>query len=139
MYDKYRLLYNSVPTRDEELRSSRDTVNDVILATHHGTIVTPTIIKHCISKLNYGKDDGDYGFKSVHIINDSHRLLVLLTMLFNLMVVHGHIPTDLLKSTIVSIPKDNKASLSSVDNYRVYLCSIQCVYYLTMLFCLCLK
>ena len=32
------------------------------------------------------------------------------------MFYHGHTPADLLKSTIVSIPKDNKKSLS--DNYR---------------------
>ena len=37
--------------------------------------------------------------------------IILLSMLLNLMVVHGHTPTDLLRSTIVSIPKDNKASL----------------------------
>ena len=36
----------------------------------------------------------------------------------NLMVVPGRTPTDLLKSTIILIPKDNKASLPSVDNYR---------------------
>ena len=34
------------------------------------------------------------------------------------MFYHGHTPADLLKSTIVSIPKDNKKSLSSSDNYR---------------------
>lgn len=34
------------------------------------------------------------------------------------MVIHGHTPDDLLKSTIISIPKDYKASLTSSDNYR---------------------
>ena len=34
------------------------------------------------------------------------------------MFYHGHTPADLLKSTIVSIPKDNKASLSGSDKYR---------------------
>ena len=46
------------------------------------------------------------------------RLRVLLSLLFNAMIVHGHYPTELLKSTIVSIPKDNTASLSNSDNYR---------------------
>ena len=59
--------------------------------------------------MNYGKDDVDYGFKSDHIFT-SHRLHAL-SMLFNRMVVHGHTPTDLLKSTIVSIPKNNKAHI----------------------------
>ena len=34
------------------------------------------------------------------------------------MFYHGHTPADILKSTIVSIPKDNKKSPSGSDNYR---------------------
>ena len=30
---------------------------------------------------------------------------------------HGHYPDNLLRSTIISIPKDAKASLSNVVNY----------------------
>ena len=80
--------------------------------------ITPDIIRICIGKLKAGKDDGDIGFKSDHIINGTHRLYVLLSLLYNLMFYHGHKPADLLKSTIVSIPKDNKKSLSGSDNYR---------------------
>ena len=72
----------------------------------------------CISKLNSGKYDGDIGFKSDHIINGTYRPNVLLSLLSNTMISHGYTPTFLLKSTIVSIPKDNKASLSHSDNYR---------------------
>ena len=80
--------------------------------------ITSEIVKTCISKLNSGKDDGDIGFTSDHIINGTHRLNVVLSLLFNTMISHGYTPTVLLKSTIVSIPKDNKASLSNSDNYR---------------------
>ena len=34
------------------------------------------------------------------------------------MLLHGYTPTDLLKSSIISIPKDVKVSLSNIDNYR---------------------
>ena len=35
------------------------------------------------------------------------------------MLIHGHYyPTELLKSTIISIPKDTTASLSTSYNYR---------------------
>ena len=34
------------------------------------------------------------------------------------MIVYGHYPSELLKSTIVSIPKDKTASFSNSDNYR---------------------
>ena len=80
--------------------------------------ITPDIIRICIGRLKAGKDDGDIGFKSDHIIDGTHRLYVLLSLLYNFMFYHGHSPAYLLKSTIVSIPKDNKASLSGSDNYR---------------------
>ena len=80
--------------------------------------ITPDIIRICIGKLKAGKDDGNIGFKCDHIINGIHRLYVLLSLLYNLMFYHGNTPADLLKSTIFSIPKDNKASLSGSDNYR---------------------
>ena len=34
------------------------------------------------------------------------------------MIVHGHTPKDLLASTIISIPKDMRASLCKSDHYR---------------------
>ena len=42
----------------------------------------------------------------------------VLALLFRSIIYHGHYPDNLLKSTIISIPKDAKASLSNVDNYR---------------------
>ena len=116
-YNKYRSLYSSVPTDDNELREIHDVINSG-LPTSTRTTVTPDIIKQCIHKLKPGKDDGDLGFKSDHIINGSHRLHVLLSLLYNLILVHGYTPTDLLKSSVISIPKDAKVSLSNIDNYR---------------------
>ena len=113
--EKYRSLYNSVPTDENELNSLRDVIDSNITEQIY---ITPDIIKICIGKFKAGKDDGDIGFKSDFIINGTHRLYVLLSLLYNLMFYHGHTPADLLKSIIVSIPKDNKKSLSGSDNYR---------------------
>ena len=38
--------------------------------------------------------------------------------MFNAMLTHGFNPEDLLLSTIISIPKDNRGSMNSSDNYR---------------------
>ena len=69
-------------------------------------------------KLKPSKDDGDLGFKSDHIFNGSLRLHLLLSLLHKLMLLHEYTPTDLLKSSIISIPKDVQVSLSNIDNYR---------------------
>ena len=42
----------------------------------------------------------------------------MLALLFRMMLVLGYNPSNLSKSTIVSIPKNNKGSLSRSDNYR---------------------
>ena len=114
-YNKYRSLYSSVPTDDNELHEIHDVINSRLSISTH-TTVTQDIIKQCIHKLKPGKDDGDLGFKSDHIINGSHRLHVLLSLLYNQMLLHGYTPTDLLKSSIISIPEDVQVSLSNIDN-----------------------
>ena len=96
-----------MPTDDNELREIHDVITSRLSTSTHIT-VTPDIIKLCIHKLKSRKYDGDLGFKSDHIINGSHRLHVLLLLLYNLMLLHGYTPTDLLKSSILSIPKDVK-------------------------------
>ena len=111
--EKYRLLYNSVLTDENEFNSHCDVIDSNITEQIY---ITPDIIRICIGKLKAGKDDGDIGFKYDHIIKGT--LYVLLSLLYNLMFYHGYTPADLMKSTTVSIPKDNKASLSGSHNYR---------------------
>ena len=116
-HDKYRLLYSSVPTDTEELDDLHNDINNGITPNDH-VMITPAIIRQCVSRLKSGKGDGDIGFRSDHLINGSQRLFIILSLLFNSMLVHGYTPDALLKSTIISIPKDSAASLTRSDNYR---------------------
>ena len=112
-------MYNSVPTNDIELTEIQDVIDRGISYDEFNRFrITPFIIYQCIIQLKTGKHDGSEGFNSNHLINGGHRLYVLLSLLFNCMIVHGHTPKDLLASTIISIPKDMRASLCKSDNYR---------------------
>ena len=115
-YEKYRMLYNSVPTDAHELDDLHNTISNDVVPTNN-VFITPAIIKECLKKLKPGKGDGDRGFKSDHLIHSTHRFHVIIALLFNNMLVHGYTPEDLLKSSIISIPKDNTVSLTSSDNY----------------------
>ena len=95
-----------------------DEISNRISNTDCNVNVTPGVINDCIAKLKRGKSDGDIGFNSNHLAHGGRRIRVLLSLLFNAMIVHGHYPSELLKSIIVSIPKDKTASLSNSDNYR---------------------
>ena len=116
---KYKSLYNSVPTSDAEMQSLYSIVNNGINRDQLQDIyVTSDIIAQCIKRLKRSKIDGNYGFKSDHLINGGKRLHILLSMLFKSMLIHGYNANDLVLSSIISIPKDIRSSLSSSDNYR---------------------
>ena len=84
-------------------------------------------VVNAVKMLNPGEGDGSKGFSSDHVIHGSHRLYVLLSLLFNAMLVHGFTPDDLLESVIISIPKDPRGAMSSSNNYRgISLCSCFC-------------
>ena len=52
------------------------------------------------------------------VIVGTHRLRVLLALLFTSMIRHSKIPNILNLSKLIPIPKDKKKSLSDSDNYR---------------------
>ena len=108
-----------MPTNSTELDNINSEV-DALLYQEDNSLcnVTPKIIGKCITSLKKNKSDGNKGFNSNHLIYGPLRLKVLLSMLFHSMLAHGYYPNELLKSNIISIPKDRTASLSNSDNYR---------------------
>ena len=80
--------------------------------------LTLILFNDVLKKLKPHKDDGNYGFKSDHLINGSNKLFIMLSIMFNAFLTHGFNSEDLLLSTIISIPKDNRGSMNSSDNYR---------------------
>ena len=62
-----------------------------------------------VKDMKPGKSDGDLGLTSDHVKNAPHVFYVHLCLLYNAMLVHGHVPSLMLKGTITHIPKDTKA------------------------------
>ena len=113
-------IYTSVPTNDEELNLINEDINNLIRASNENEYcyISPDVVRLCITRLKPTKTDGDTDFNSNHLINGTHRLYTILCLLFNSMITHGYYPKELVKSTIISIPKDKSASLSKSTNYR---------------------
>ena len=112
---KYKALFNSVPTSDTDLEGLHDVMHDNVDVDNR---VNFDSIQRCIKKLKPHKDDGNYRFKSDHVINGLNKLFIMLSIMFNTMLTHVFNPEDLLLSTIISIPKYNRGSMNSSDNYR---------------------
>ena len=126
-HDKYRLLYSSVPTDTKELDDLHNDLNIGITPNDH-VMITPATIRQCVSRLKSGKGDCDIGFRSDHLIIGSQRLFIILSLLFNSMLVHGYTPDALLKSII---PKDSAAEVIITEGFPYFTLFVS---YLIMLF-----
>ena len=127
--NKYRDLYSSVPTDENELSDIRSEMAEEIhnLSIDDNVVLTVHDICKGIDKLNAQKRDGTRGTSSDHFIYCSDQMKVLITCLSNSMLAHGFTPNDLLDAVITSIPKDLKGNLCTDDNYRgIALCSSLC-------------
>ena len=109
---KCEQLFNSVPTSDYEVDKLQNVLANNI---SFDTRITPDIVRFCAGKLKPHKEDGKYGFKSDHLINGKNKLFIVLSIMFNVMLTHSFNPDDLLRSTIISIPKDSSGSMCSSD------------------------
>ena len=117
-WNKYTEVYNSVPTCKSELTKLLNNIENKICLDNNPTIVSVAELTKLLNKLKPGKSDGFKNTKSEHYIYASQKFKVILCMLFQSMLVHGHMPEDLTRSVIVSIPKDKGKDLSNSSNYR---------------------
>ena len=124
--EKYERLYNSVSYDKHEMTlikkeidsliSSRCNCNTASCRSLHGTTVVD--IKNAVSLLHRSKSDGLIGLSTNHLKYGTNRLYTLISVLFTGILEHGYIPQEMLKSTIIPIPKNLKKSLSDSSNYR---------------------
>ena len=86
---RYNDLYISVPSDNGEMISIDTEINNRVKdgVTAYNICVDDTV--KGVRRLKLGKSDGEEGLSSNHIINGPRLLYVLLTMVFNSMLIHG--------------------------------------------------
>ena len=99
---------NKVPTSPTILNTLNSRLKDEVGKQECQKVSVNDITK-LITKLNRGKSDYYNGTKS-------HRFCIYVSLLFQCMLTHGHMPEDLARSLIVSLPKDKCKSLSDSGN-----------------------
>ncbi len=85
---------------------------------HNDYVITVADVIKSIAHLKQGKTYGEDGLMSDNIIHGTHSLYVLLTILFNTMLIHVVSPDSMILGIMVPIPKNKKKSLCNSDNYR---------------------
>lgn len=75
-------------------------------------------VKDALKNIKSGKACGLDSIYREHIKFAHPKVLVLLTLLFNAMLIHGHIPDSFMDTLLVPLVKDKHGNLSDKDNYR---------------------
>ena len=75
-------------------------------------------VREAIGKLKTGKSAGVDGLQSEQFKANSDKLSVYLTLLFNVILSHAHVPSNLMITNIVPILKDKKGLITDKNNYR---------------------
>lgn len=121
--DKYQNLYNCVPFDKEEMDKILISLNEKLCSNSsekdRNILFSKEEITNAIANLKPNKNDGSNDLSTNHLKFAPIDLLSThLSNLFSLMLIHGHVPSDLLRGTTIPIPKGNGANLTSSDNYR---------------------
>ena len=80
--------------------------------------ISPDEVKESIKDLKKGKSAGLDHLSSEHFKFASDRLYVLLSIVFNSMLLHGHLPSIFMDTLIIPIVKNKKGDVTDGDNYR---------------------
>ena len=114
---KYKELFSSVPSNSNAMQEILCYVNENIGEVQNA-VITEDMLRQAINKLKFGKNDGDVGLYSDHIIHAPESMCKQLAGLLTVILLHGYQPDKILSSTIYSIPKDNRGDLCIDSNYR---------------------
>lgn len=107
--EKYEELYNRVSYDNDEMMQLIDEVDNMINQCANGKCysrheVDVSRIEKAITRLKRNKRDGESLCSSDHIIEGTVKLKTLLSLLLNATLHHGHMPSSMRKSVIISIP-----------------------------------
>jgi len=80
--------------------------------------ITVAEVIRAVGDLSPGKACGLDTLTAEHFKYANRRLVVLLSLCFNSMLVHGYVPKRFSDSILVPILKDKKGDITDVDNYR---------------------
>ena len=133
-FEKSKNLYNTIgftPGKITELKQnierkleencmqSTNELNTSKTTERHLHNLAVNDLKKAVDDLKSDKKD-DTGICTNHIINGTHKLHIVLTMLFNTMLRHGTAPDALLQGTMLPLVKDKRGKLQSNNNWIKY-------------------
>ena len=118
--DKYQGLYNSVDDKENLQHLEREleaVIDDQSL--EFIDRITPDVVRSATQKkLKAGKTDPVVDITSDFLIHAPTKLFEIISMCFKSYIIHAHVSSFLLISTLVPLLKDKLGDITSSNNYR---------------------
>ena len=112
--DHYKGILNSIDCSDKK----QDILQKLSSCENTESPITTCEVFNAIKSLKSGKACGKDGIQAEHLKFSSAKIAVLLSLLFNSMILHGHMCNNLMESIIIPIVKDKKGDITCKENYR---------------------
>ena len=98
----FESLLNNVTT-DANMQNVKECVQITEYLCYGNNLpITPCMLQHVIDKLKSGKA---FGNDAEHFIHSDRRITILLSIFYNRVVSHGHLPDDFMKTIIIPLTK----------------------------------
>ena len=114
---KYEQLYNQVGDKDDLAKLETD-LNTRIDSERFVGLITPEVVKKATRKLKPAKTDPVAKISSDFLINAPENLFDIIARCFKSYMIHAHVSSELLISTMVPLIKDKLGDITSSNNYR---------------------
>ena len=114
----FESLLNNVTTYANMQNVKERVHNTEYLCYENNLVITPCMVKNAIDKLKCGKACGNDGLSAEHFIHSDRRITILLSIFYNRVISHGHLPDDFMKTSIIPLIKNKSGDTSNVNNYR---------------------
>ena len=113
--DHYKVIFSST-VHDAALDVLREALDSV--PANSCDFLESYEVAKSITKLNCGKSMDLNGLSPEHVICASESIAEPLALLFTSMLIHGHMPKEMIKSMMVPIIKSKTRSITDKSNYR---------------------
>ena len=115
----YKDLYNSIPN-EVEIEKIKGLLNSRITMSSLNEVrkVTPVVVRDAVSHLKAGKSDPVLQFGSDCLKNAPTILYDHLAEVFQSFLIHGHVSSVLMLSTMMPLLKDKMGDVCASNNYR---------------------
>ena len=115
----YKRLYNSVDDKSD-LENFKKQLSRRIIASSIEDVydITTDRVQEALYRLKTNKTDPILAFNSDCLKNSPRILCEYLSFMFRQFLIHGHISSFLMISTLVPLVKDKLGDITSSDNYR---------------------